>query len=281
MVHPEDREKHQENINNWVKSGFEGVLHTEYRAINKNKEIVWLEALFYCEFDENKKPVSINQIYYDISQVKKAELDLRHSLLEKEILLKEVYHRVKNNLQVINSLLQIQSGSITDPAAKEMFKESQRRIRIMSMIHEKLYKSKDLTKIDFSAYVYGLVDYLKDSYPLNSYNVELTVKTKDVSLGLNKAISCGLIINELVSNSYKYAFEPNKKGKINVELFKKNDEFYILSVEDNGKGFPDEIDFQNTESLGMVIVNSFVDQLEGSIELKRSKGTKFIITFQV
>ena len=136
-----------------------------------------------------------------------------------------------------------------------------------------------IAQIDFSKYVYGLVDYLKDSYPLYSNKVELIVNTKDVSLGLNKAISCGLIINELVSNSYKYAFEPNKKGKIIVELFRKNDEFYILSVEDNGKGFPEKIDFQNTESLGMIIVNSFVDQLEGTIELNRVKGTKFIITF--
>jgi two-component sensor histidine kinase len=215
----------------------------------------------------------------DMTQMKKAEDELKQSLLEKEILLKEVYHRVKNNLQVINSLLQIQSLSLKDTDAVRMFRETQRRIRIMSMIHEKLYKSKDLTKIDFSSYMFNLVDYIQQSYSIESSNIDFDINTHNIELGLNKAIPCGLIINELVSNSYKYAFEPGQKGKVYIELNLGDDDHYTLIVQDNGKGFPESIDFKNTETLGMVIVNSFADQLKGTIELDRNCGTKFIIKF--
>jgi PAS domain S-box-containing protein len=279
MVYSEDREKHNKAISEWVLNGHQGVLHSEYRAYNRYNKLVWLDAYFYAEFDKEKKLKSINQIYIDVTERKKAEEELKRSLLEKEILLKEVYHRVKNNLQVINSLLQIQSLALNDPVAIEMFKETQRRIRIMSMIHEKLYKSKDLTNIDFSSYIFNLVDYIKQSYSFITENIETEIKTMEVDLGLNKAIPCGLIINELVSNSYKYAFEPKQKGKISVELNSDKGEYFTLIVKDNGKGFPKNIDFMNTESLGMVIVNSFVDQLNGIIELDRSEGTKFTIKF--
>lgn len=280
LIHPDDREEHLKNILDWANGGMKEVLHTYYRAISKKKDIVWIEAFFYPEYDENKKRVSVNQIYIDITGIKQTEEDLRRSLLEKEILLKEVYHRVKNNLQVINSMLQIQAHSIKDPRVTEMFNESQRRIRIMSMIHEKLYKSRDLTKIDFSSYVYNLVDYVKQSYYTQSEQIRTTVETKNINLGLNQSIPCGLIINELVSNSFKYAFESGRPGKINVELNSDGD-MYTLIVEDDGKGFPKDIDFSTTESLGMVIVNGFVDQIHGTISLDRTGGTKWIIKFPV
>ena len=149
----------------------------------------------------------------------------------------------------------------------------------MYMIHEKLYTSKDLAKIDFSNYIYNLVDYLKDCYPLVSDTVEISVNTQNVSLGLNKAISCGMIINELVSNAYKYAFNPGQKGFIKISLNLDTNDLYRLVIEDNGNGFPNDIDFKKTESLGMVIVNSFTGQLDGTIDLIRTKGTKFVIKF--
>ena len=215
----------------------------------------------------------------DITELKNDYDNLRHSLKEKEILLKEVYHRVKNNMQVISSLLNIQSQSVTEPVAAELFKETQNRVRIMQLIHEKLYKSQDLSKIDFSHYIRDLTDQLRRAYPI-SKNIGLKIKSEGVFLGVDRAIPCGLIINELVSNAYKYAFKDSpKKGEIKIVLTSAEPGKYILIVEDNGAGIPAEININETESLGMMLITTLTEQLEGSLELDRSHGTKFTIRF--
>jgi hypothetical protein len=215
----------------------------------------------------------------DITDLKQAEERLKQSLREKEILLKEVYHRVKNNMQVINSLLHIQSQTITDPRVVEMFRESQNRIRIMTLIHEKLYRSEDLSKIDFSLYIRDLTDQLKRAYPTISPKVDVIINSEKIYLGIDKAIPCGLVINELVSNAYKYAFTDSGKCEIRIDLTSPEENKYNLVVRDNGVGFPAEIDFRNTDSLGMVLVTTLVDQLDGNIELDRTRGTRFTINF--
>ena len=215
----------------------------------------------------------------DITQIKRSENRLRASLEEKEMLLKEVHHRVKNNMQVIYSLLSLQSERIEDPQTQRMFKESQNRVKSMAMIHEKLYRSEDLARINFAEYLRSLTADLYRSYRAGSDGIQLKVDVQDVFLGIDTAIPCGLITNELVSNSLKYAFPAGTKGEIHIELLRDHNREFSLIVSDNGIGFPGNIDFRNTESLGLQLVNTLTGQLGGTIELDRSSGTAFRIIF--
>lgn len=214
----------------------------------------------------------------DISERKRAEEQIRASLKEKEILLKEIHHRVKNNLQIISSMLNLQAKSIKDSRASEMFRESQNRVRSIALIHEKLYESKNLSDLDFTDHIRSLVSYLFRSYGAHPDRIVPRVRVKDGYLGMDTVIPCGLIINELVSNSLKYAF-PEGKGEISIELLRDNDDRFTLVVSDDGVGFPKDLDFRNTETLGLQLVNTLTDQLKGSIELRSRAGTKFAITF--
>jgi len=213
----------------------------------------------------------------EIGERKRAEEQIRASLREKEALLKEIHHRVKNNLQVINSLLSLQSGSMS-PGSAAAFKESQNRIRSMALVHEKLYSSRDLSRVDFGEYVKSLTGDLKRSY-VTDQTVDIVIDIAEVSLDIDAAIPCGLIVNELVSNSLMYAFGDGRKGTIRVALARKSDT-YTMVIGDDGAGLPPDIDYRNTSSLGMQLVNSLVSQIEGSIELEDMPGTTFKITFR-
>jgi PAS domain S-box-containing protein len=204
--------------------------------------------------------------------------NIESSLKEKEVLLKEIHHRVKNNLQIISSLLNLQSAYIKDKDSIEIFKESQNRVRSMALIHEKLYQSKDMSQIDFSGYVSELVSNLFSSYSLNSTLITLHQDISNIMLGIDLAINLGLIINELVSNAFKHAFTKGRKGNLYISM-KKNDKRYELIIEDDGTGFSKEIDFRKTESLGLQLIVTLVDQIGGEITLSSDKGTKFVIIF--
>jgi PAS domain S-box-containing protein len=222
--------------------------------------------------DEDSRRLVLMQ---DVTERRVAEERIRLSLKEKEVLLKEVHHRVKNNLQIISSLLNLQSKYVKDNQALEMFKESRNRIRSMTLIHEKLYRSKDLANLDVAEYIQNLSSNLFRSY--NSGRVSLKTEVEDILLGIDTAIPCGLIINELISNSLKYAF-PERQGEIFVDLHR-DDGKLTLIVRDNGVGFPENVDFRNTDSLGLQLVCTLTDQLDGAIELNRAGGTEFKITF--
>ena len=224
------------------------------------------------EDDEDQRLLVLMQ---DVTERRVAEERIRLSLKEKEVLLKEVHHRVKNNLQIISSLLNLQSKYIKDDQALEMFKESRNRIRSMTLIHEKLYRSKDLANLDVAEYIQNLSSNLFRSY--SAGRVNLKTQVDDILLGIDTAIPCGLIINELVSNSLKHAF-PDKQGEILVNLHRDDGKF-TLTVSDNGVGFPEHVDFRNTDSLGLQLVCTLTDQLDGAIELNRTGGTEFKITF--
>lgn len=215
----------------------------------------------------------------DITDRKRAEEQIRESLREKEILLKEIHHRVKNNLQVIYSLLNLQSGYIRDPRDKDMIRECQNRVRSMAIIHETLYQSKDLARMDLAKYIRSLAANLFQSYGVNGAAVQLTIRVAEINLALDTAIPCGLIINELISNSLKYAFPRGRTGEIVVDLHPVEDGRLRLTVRDDGVGLPPDLDFRNTPSLGLQLVNTLTDQLEGTIELSRDRGTEFRITF--
>jgi PAS domain S-box-containing protein len=203
---------------------------------------------------------------------------IESSLKEKEVLLKEIHHRVKNNLQIISSLLNLQSGYIKDKDSIEIFKESQNRVRSMALIHEKLYQSKDMSQIDFSEYVSELVSNLFSSYSLNSALITLHQNINDILLEIDIAINLGLIINELVSNTFKHAFPEGRKGNLYISI-KKDEHKYELIIEDDGIGFSSEIDFRKTESLGLQLIITLVEQIGGEIFLFSDNGTKFVIKF--
>jgi two-component sensor histidine kinase/predicted hydrocarbon binding protein len=203
---------------------------------------------------------------------KKIEEKLNASLLEKEFLIKEIHHRVKNNLQIISSLLNLQASSIGDKATLEKYTESIGRIKSMAIIHELLYQSKDLSNIKIKKYLQELVSFISSTYNLGKHiKVNLKVKTNREFINLDKAIPCGIIINELLSNAFKYAFENKKQaGEINVEL-DENNGIYKLTVSDNGIGLPASVNTKTSATLGLQLINSLVEQLEGKLEVNSKR----------
>ncbi len=229
---------------------------------------------------------SNKELQKEVTQRKQAEEQMKAALKEKEVLLKEIHHRVKNNLQAISSLLNLQSYYVKDKQALKVLKNSQERVRTMALIHEKLYQSGDLARIDFREYIRSLISYLSDSYSLQEGQVQLKMQIENVVLDIETAIPLGLIINELISNSFKHAFPANRKGELRVSMEKSKGEEdnydygYTLIVEDNGVGFPDGLDFRNSKSLGLELVFILVKQLHGVIDLEKKNGTRFIIKFK-
>lgn len=231
-------------------------------------------------FVEKSDPLILCTVVQDITDRKEFENSLKDSIAEKEVLLREIHHRVKNNLQIISSLLNLQTVYIDDEEALNLFKESQNRVRSMSMIHESLYQSRDLAHIDFSIYISRLCNELLSSYGVNINLITLKTDLEKVFLDINTAIPCGLIITELFTNAIKYAFPEGRKGIINIKFHREKGDNFILEVSDDGVGLPEDIDMEQTKSLGMRLVNSLVDQLHGNIQLDTNSGTRFVIKFQ-
>ncbi len=216
-------------------------------------------------------------IVRDVTERSNAEAQIRQSLQEKEVLLKEVHHRVKNNMQVISSLLSLQREHITDPAALVSFRDSQNRVRSMALVHEKLYRSESLASINFSEYVEDLLDSLKRSYMIS--DIDVAVETDHLRLGVDTAIPCGLIINELVSNALKHAFKGRERGTVRVRIQRNGHGETSLCIEDDGNGLPDDFDWRQSSTLGMQLVTMLTEQIGGSLSVSVSGGTHFTITF--
>ncbi|MES2138768.1 MAG: PAS domain S-box protein [Bacteroidota bacterium] len=221
----------------------------------------------------------ITLILRDITDSKKAKEKIQQSLKEKEILLQEVHHRVKNNLQIILSILNLQNAHITDKKTLDLVRDIRSRIKAMSFIHELLYQTDDFSSINFSEYITNITNNLVYSYT-QDHKINLKLNVGAIFLDLDRAIPCGLIINEIVTNALKYAFTDQEEGEVSVSLTQKN-EFIHLIIADNGKGFPVNIDYKNTESLGLQLVVTLVQQLGGEIALDNSNGVKYTITFKM
>lgn len=242
--------------------------------------------------DRKRAEENLKTSYNELKATQKASLNIMEDLCrrrselavaleEKEVLLKEIHHRVKNNMQIVSSLLKFQSENIKESQYIEMFNECRNRIQAMSLIHEKLYSSKDTASINFKDYVEDLANNLFRFYKVSPAKIKLVIDVADVTFNIETSIPCGLIINEFISNSLKYAFPDNREGEIKISLHKIEKPKVVLVLSDNGICIPDDIDFRNTKSLGLrLIVNLSERQLDGKIELDRSNGTEFKIVFE-
>lgn len=278
-LHPDDRNRISQE---WQQAARESrPFRSEYRFRHPNGTTTWVLGQAIIERTNSEGVAGYIGTITDITERKHAEEQLKESLKEKEILLREIHHRVKNNMQVISSLLMLQEELSEDEKVIEMLKDSQNRIISMALIHEKLYRSENLSKIDLKEYIDDLVSGLFQSYGMSEDKVALNINAENVLLGIDSAIPFGLIINELVSNSLKHAFPEDKSGEINIFIRSTDEDMIELLIGDNGVGIPEDMDFRKTESLGLRIVKVLVEkQLHGGITLNRDKGTEFKIKFR-
>lgn len=305
IIIPEDRSVISKKEDK-LKLNLNSIVESEYRIKKKDGEIKWVREIIQRISDESESSGKFQGLVYDITERK-----IDEEVLEKidKIRLKEVHHRIKNNLQVISSLLSLQAEKFEDKEVLEAFRESQNRVESIAMIHERLHESENMDAFDFSDYLRKLTTDLFNSYNVGNRNISLKLSLEQVYLGMSTAIPLGIIVNEIVSNSLKHAFPAGKRGEISINFCKAetlvakygtscsekycpyegdytdykdciNNNFrYILTVADNGIGIPEELDFQNTNSLGLQLVNILAKQIGGRIELKRNQGTKYIICF--
>lgn len=298
LVHPDEREKVKRIYSQPLKA--EGSFHTEYRMKRKDG------TYFYAEDEGVVLKNEINKVYKTVGVIK--DITKRKQVEEtlvkiEEIRKKEIHHRIKNNLQVISSLLSLQANYFKDMKVIEAFKDSQSRVISMSLIHEELYESKHNKVLDFTAYLRKLTQELLNSYPVGNSRIDLEIDVnEEILLDMDTAIPLGMIINELVTNSLKHAFLKTSKGAIKVSFNSKkkisvnsvenagnpgkispvNKETcqFALVIADNGSGFPKNLDFENPETLGLQLINTLVEQIDGKIELNRDQGTEIKIEFQ-
>jgi len=222
-----------------------------------------------------------HQAQTELAERRRVEVQLTASLREKEVLLKEIHHRVKNNLQIISSLLGLQSDAIADSRLLAQFQDSQDRVRSMALVHETLYQSQDLARLDMASYIHTISAQLLQSYDVDPPRIALQIQVDQLLLDLDQAIPCGLILNELLTNAFKSAFPLSQAGVVHLELRSVTAQQARLVVRDTGVGFPPDLDFRHTETLGLQLVCMLTEQLGGTITLERAGGTTFTLTFPV
>lgn len=279
-MHPDDLALLGDHVRQVMMLEDNEIIEHDYRLKDAHGEWRWLSSreTIFTRTPE-REPHIVLGTAQDITVRKRAEEQIKSSLREKEVLLKEIHHRVKNNLQIISSLFRLQSRHTHDPHALAMFRESQDRVQSMALVHQKLYQSADLARIDFAEYLQSLAHSLLRSYQVNTHAITLTIMIDDIFLDIDQAIPCGLIINELVSNSLKYAFPDHHAGEIQIELRRTTNQHLRLMVRDNGIGLPLDIDLATTRTLGLQLASTLTNQLGGSITIERHHGTTFIIEF--
>ncbi len=253
-------------------------IYLEQRVRTKDgwRWIAWSDRAM---LDKEGDVVAFVGVGRDITERKMAEDKTMKSLKEKELLLREVHHRVKNNLQIISTLLSLQSAQIKEESVNSLYRESQNRIRSIALIHENLYHSEDLASINFAGYVKNLITDLFDSYGVDSEIIKPILSIDNVIMGIETAIPCGLIINEIVSNSLKHGFKEGTDGEVELNLHETGKRRFTLTVKDNGSPFPHDFNFNSTDTLGLQLINSLVNQLDAKIELNQ-ENKEFKIVFE-
>jgi PAS domain S-box-containing protein len=275
----EDRSRVNEEIARiWETTNVYDSGQLEHSIIMANGEVRFIAVHYEIIKDDEGRAIKTYGTNQDITEIKVAENKIKNSLMEKEVLLREIHHRVKNNLQIISSLLNLQTRCVEGEETINVLKESQNRVKTMAMVHEKLYQSENLKDINFREYIENLVSDLFYSYGVKRGTIDLQINADNLEMDIDTAIPCGLIINELVTNSLKYAF-PYPKGIVKIELKQLQDKLELI-ISDNGRGLPDDLDIETTETLGLKMVTILVNQLKGTLELDRTNGTEFRIIFR-
>lgn len=307
IIHREDRNRVLTELEHCIKTGYEG-FRTEYRIYTKDGELRWVDERAFIQRNKAGKATYFQGVVIDITERKIAEEAFEKAEYLRK---KEINHRIKNNLQIVSSLLDLQAEKFSDRKVIEAFKESESRVLSMSLIHQELYESGKLDSLDFSSYLRKLIADILRSYRTENCKIQVNLDVSSIFIGVDTAVALGIIINELFTNSLKYAFPAGSCGEIRIALFregnkeKKNEnevsnetfsarnpglksflpdsktyEPLMLVFADNGRGFPEKIDFRNPETLGLQLVNALVEQIEGNINLERGKGTRFTIKFK-
>lgn len=293
MIHPDDLPQALELLNAHIE-GLTPYYEATYRIKAKSGQWIWiLDKGSVVKRDNLGNAIRAIGTHQDITKLKEMELELREraknleemtnilssSLKEKEILIKEIHHRVKNNLQILSAITSMHEQNVESEKDKKIFKDFQNRIRAMAKVHETLYRSDDLEKIHLHQYIKGIIDNLLMSYELETNRIKITTNIEDIQIKLGKAMHFGLIINELISNAFKHAFPHNREGAINVVLKRISDDKIQLTVEDNGIGMnPKKID-KHSASIGLKIIQTSTKQLKGEYQLNIDKGVHWTITF--
>jgi PAS domain S-box-containing protein len=276
-VHPEEREKVAAMFQHAMR-GKDGVT-LEFRYQHAAGHLLWLEAVGNVLLDEDRAVVGAVLGVRDVSERKKADDQIRASLREKEVMLKEIHHRVKNNLQVISSLLDLQARAARDPGTARLLRESKDRVRSMSLIHEKLYMDGNTEGVRFSEYVKDLTARLCHSFSCTEETIGVELDVEDMTLDMDTSVPLGIIINELLTNALKYAHPDGGKGRLRVSLRSAEGRMLLLTVCDDGVGFPANVDYRSPSTLGLRIVNTLLSQLHGTLELEKGEGTTFTLRF--
>jgi PAS domain S-box-containing protein len=276
-IHPEDRAAVARIVRERAE-GETGDSQHEVRLITKDGDIKWA-VVMATRINYRGKPATIGNIA-DITHRKKAEQQIRIALDEKELLLREIHHRVKNNLQVMSSLLKLQSRRTGDKAQQVMLMEAENRVRSMALAHERMCESESLTDVNLLKYIVGLVNYISAAYDSSKREIKVETCVRDVSLGINTAVPLGFILNELLSNCFKHAFPDAPAGHVTISLKPIGAGQYELIVADDGVGMPQDIDHKSPTTLGLELVGIFADQLQAQIEVRVTGGTEFRIRFK-
>lgn len=273
-------ESELEKVNNIIKRIREGKEweDAEIKIKKPDGSIVYIHERAEMHFDDEGNPIEVTGTMQDVTARRENEEKLKAALKEKDILLAEVHHRVKNNLAIINSLLQLEVFNTEDEQLKSILTDNQMRIHSMALIHETLYSFGQFSDISFTNYLHEFTESLLNTFTNPSDNFDIELHTKEVSLNINQAIPCALLINEVVSNSLKHAFPNSNSGKIDVQLEEKDNTIY-LDIADDGVGLGDNFDPKNPATLGFTLINKLIAQLDGDLTIESQNGTSFHISF--
>ncbi|TVQ10513.1 MAG: PAS domain S-box protein [Balneolaceae bacterium] len=276
MIHRQSKKEHT-RLQEKILSGH-GISSGELKGVRKDGTQVDISVSMAPIMNANNDVVAFIEIISDITEQKRSEKMIKDSLHEKEVLLKEIHHRVKNNMAIISGLLHLKADLVESEDTRILLHESSNRIRSMAMIHEMLYQNETFASIDFGSYIKSLVETIDDFYNQEQSNVSIEIDSANIYLDINDAVPCGLILNELITNAYKHAFNGKKKGWIKVSFIRKGNEF-VLTVKDNGKGLPHQLNLENANSLGMNLITGLTSQLKGTLDFKNGKGATFTLRF--
>lgn len=273
FIDPNNHDLYRENISKVLESATSTTF--QFQGMGAHGEMRWYETNM-SPISTSDIPESVVVLSFDITEKKLAEEKLKKALAEKEVLLKEVHHRVKNNLQILSSIIGLYSSKAQSEGAKEVLDVCKNDIHSLGLVHDCLYQSDDVSSLNLAEYIDRLTSFFKKSMSTYS-DVEITTKLSVIDVSLTKAINCGLIINELLTNAYKHAF-PSKKGNISIELAKEVNNRLSLVISDDGKGINPDTDYSNSSSFGLEMIQTLLEQLNGSMKVENLNGSKFSIS---